>query len=359
MPAPPSPVSPRVKRLLLISALLVSSATASAVEVDPKLERLVRESLPVCPGGKMSFDEMQVKLPPRFKGVMVKVESADHRCDFQMGGVLAPSGALYLGMPWTISNEDGKTVAERLKAFVWRNFQMNATPVIDPKVTADGLYRVTLMQSTENGKVPLDGMLDSEGRMFFFGQFRSGDDIGAQRLKTFESLLSKSPSRGAADAAVTIVEFSDFECPSCKRSSGYVDPILAKHNGKVRYIRYDMPLDGHPWAFGAALAGRAIYRQKPDVFWEYKKQVYSNQEKLNSFMFWDWARAFAEQNELDLAKYDADLASEALKEEILKGAGLALSNEVRSTPTYMVNGTLVEAGVDGKDLAEYVDKLLK
>src|SRR5688500_9089264 len=358
MPAPPSPVSPRVKRLLFACALLVSS-TALAVEVDPKLDRMVRESLPVCNGGNVTFEEMPVRLPPRFKGVLVKVESANHHCDFQMGGVLSPSGALYLGMPWTISNEEGKNPVERLKAFVWRNFQMNATPVVDSKVTADGLYRVTLMQTTEHGKLPLEGMLDAEGRMFFFGQFRSGDDIRALRLKTFESLIAKSPARGAADAPVTIAEFSDFECPSCKRSSGYVDPILTKHNGKVRYVRYDMPLEGHPWAFGAALAGRAIYRQKPDLFWEYKKQVYANQDKLNAFTFWDWARAFAADNELDLAKYDADLASEALKEEILKGAGLALSNEVRSTPTYMVNGTLVEAGVDGKDLAEYVEKLLK
>jgi protein-disulfide isomerase len=358
MPAPPSPVSPRVKSLFLSCALLVSSA-AFAAEVDPKLERLVRESLPVCAGGQVTFADFPTKLPPRFKGVLVKVESENHRCDFQMGGVLAPSGSLYLGLPWTISNEEGKTAADRLKAFVWRNFQMNATPVIDPKVTADGLYKVTLLQATENGKLPLEGMLDSEGKTFFFGQFRSGDDIRTQRNKTFESVIGKSPAKGAANAAVTIVEFSDFECPSCRRSSGYVDPILTKHDGKVRYVRYDMPLDGHPWAFAAALAGRAIHRQKPDLFWEYKKQVYANQESLNSFTFWDWARGFAADHELDLAKYDADLQSDTLKEEILKGAGLALSNEVRSTPTYMVNGILVEAGVDGKDLAEYVEKLLK
>lgn len=359
MPAPLSPVSPRVKPLLLSCALLLSSTSALAADVDPKLSSLVRDALPVCSGGTVTFGDLPVKLPARFKGVMVKVESENHRCDLQMGGVLAPSGALYLGMPWVITDEEGNTPEEKLKAFVWRNFKMNATPVVDPKVTTDGLYKVTLFQTTENGKLPLEGMIDAEGRMFFFGQFRSGSDVRAQRMKTFESLMSRSPARGAADARVTIVEFSDFECPSCKRSSGYVDPILTRHNGKVRYVRYDMPLDGHPWAFGAALAGRAIYRQKPDLFWEYKKQVYSNQDKLNAFTFWDWARGFAADNELDLEKYDADLQSDALKEEILKGAGLALSNEVRSTPTYMVNGVIVEAGADGKDLAEYVEKLLK
>ncbi len=359
MPPPPSPVSPRVKRHLLVCALLVSSTAALAAEVDPKLDRILRESLTVCEGGKVTFEDMQVKLPPRFKGAIVKVESENHRCDSQMGGVLAPSGAVYLGMPWTLSNEEGKTAEERIKAFVWRNFQMNATAVVEPEPTVDGLRRATLLQVTENGKVPLDGVFDAEGKMFFLGQFRSGENLRALRLKTFESLLAKSPTRGAADAAVTIIEFSDFECPSCKRASGFVDPILTRHNGKVRYIRFDMPLEGHPWAFGAALAGRAIYRQKPDLFWEYKKQVYANQDKLNAFSFWDWARAFASENEIDLAKYDADLASETLKNEILKGAGTALSNEVRGTPTYMVNGVLVDEGQDGKALAEYVDKLLK
>src|SRR5687767_12986913 len=121
MPAPPSPVSPRVKPLLLTCALLLPAAAATAAEVDPQHGRVVRESLPVCAGGKVTLDEMSVKLPPRFKGVLVKVESEDHRCDYQMGGVLAPSGALYLGMPWTIANEEGKTAQDRLKAFVWRN----------------------------------------------------------------------------------------------------------------------------------------------------------------------------------------------------------------------------------------------
>jgi protein-disulfide isomerase len=76
-------------------------------------------------------------------------------------------------------------------------------------------------------------------------------------------------------------------------------------------------------------------------------------------MIWDWARAFAQDHDLDLAKYDADLNSEAIKSDILKGAAVALSNDVRATPTYMVNGAMVDAGDDGKALAEYVDTLIK
>jgi protein-disulfide isomerase len=331
----------------------------SAVEVDPKLEKAIRASLPVCEGAKITFEELQSKLPPRFKGAMVKVESANHACDTQAAGVLSPTGGFYTGMPWNISGEEGTTLADKLKNFVWRNFQMTATAEIDRVPTPDGLLKVTLFETTEHGKIPLHGEIEPASGIFFLGRFRRADDPVANRLKVFDELLTRSPARGPADAKVTIIEFSDFECPSCRRAAGYLDPILAKHDGKIRYIRYDMPLTGHPWAFPAALAGRAIYRQKPEAFWEYKKEVYANQEKLNAFMFWDWARGFAEQHELDLAKYDADLNSEALKNEILKGAGLALTNEVRSTPTYMVNGTVVDAGENGKALAEYVESLLK
>jgi hypothetical protein len=299
MPPPPRPVSPRVKPLLLASALLLS-ATVSAVEVDPKLEKAIRASLPVCAGAKVAFEELQTKLPPRFKGVLVKVESANHHCDTQAAGVLSPTGGFYTGMPWNISAEEGTTLADKLKNFVWRNFQMTATAEIDRIATQDGLLTVTLYETTEYGKIPLHGEIEPMSGIFFLGRFRRADDPVANRARIFDELLTRSPARGPADAKVTIIEFSDFECPSCRRAAGYVDPILAKHDGKVRYVRYDMPLSGHPWAFPAALAGRAIYRQKPEAFWEYKKEVYANQDKLNAFMFWDWARGFAEQHELDM-----------------------------------------------------------
>jgi protein-disulfide isomerase len=268
-------------------------------------------------------------------------------------------GGFYAGMPWNVSGEEGVTLADKLQSFVWRNFQMNATVSIDPKPTVDGLHNVTVLQSTENGKIPLEGEVDITSGTFFLGHFRRLENLPAQRVKAFDELLKKSPARGPADAKVTVVEFSDFECPSCRRASGYADALLSKFDGKVRYIRFDMPLTGHPWAFGAALAGRAIYRQKPEVFWQYKKDVYANQEKLNAFMFWDWARGFAQEHELDLKQYDADVNSEALKADILKGAGLALSNDVHATPTYMINGVMVDAGEEGKLLAEYIEKLLK
>ncbi|HKR65665.1 MAG TPA: thioredoxin domain-containing protein, partial [Thermoanaerobaculia bacterium] len=344
------------------SLTLLLCASTYAIDVDPKLDKAVRDAVPVCSDLTLTYDELPMKLPQRFTGTVVNMKSKRGACEGALVAVLSPTGGFFMGAPWLIEGEEGATTEDKLKAFIWRNMQENMTATIDrTKRTDDGLYRATLTQITENGKMPLDGELDPSGRVFFFGHFRRlKDDIRAQRAKAFDAFIPNLPAKGAAAGApVTVVEFSDFQCPSCKRSSGYADALLAKHGDKVRYIRFDLPLTMHPWAFPAALAGRAIYRQKPELFWEYKKQVYANQENLNAFAFWDWARGWAEDHELDMKKFDADTASEDIKSEILRGAGTAFSNEVRATPTFMINGAMVDAGDEGKALNDYIESLLK
>jgi protein-disulfide isomerase len=362
MPPSPLTVQPGVKSLLFSALALLVCAPAFAADVDPKMDRAVRDALPVCKDGKVTYSDLGLKLPARFTGKLVRVESPadNHTCDAQLAAVLSPSGNIFVGSPWPIGEEEGKTLEEKLTNFVWRNMQENVTVVVDKTRTVDGLFKITLLQTTENGKMPMEGYVDEDIRTFFFGTFRPlNADYRASRAKTYEPFLAGAPAKGAATPKVTVVEFSDFQCPSCQRAANFLDPILAKHGDQVRYIRFDLPLSGHSWAFPAALAGRAIHRQKPDVFWEFKKQVYANQQMLNAFTFWDWARGFAEDHDLDLKKYDADLASQELKDQILKGAGLAFVNDVGATPSYMVNGAMVDSGPDGKQLEEYVEGLLK
>lgn len=345
---------------LIFSALALLALPLFAVDVDPKLDAAVRAALPVCSDGTVRYEALQLELPKGFKGVVVRVDSPSGECATQLAAVLSPAGEYFLGSPWPIANEPGDTIEEKLKSFTWRNMRENMAPVVDrSKPSASGLFPATLTQTTEAGQMPLVGEVDRDGKMFFFGHFRpASGDIRAARSKAFDAFVANAPSRGNANAAVTILEFSDFQCPACKHATGWVDPIIAKHGAKVRHVRYDLPLTGHAWAFPAALAGRAIYRQQPDLFWDYKKQVYENQATMNAFTFWDWARSYAEDHDLDLQRYDADLANQELRNEILRGAGVALTNDVRATPSYIVNGAVVDAGHDGKALAAYVDSLI-
>jgi protein-disulfide isomerase len=165
--------------------------------------------------------------------------------------------------------------------------------------------------------------------------------------------------RGPKDAPVTIVEFSDFQCPSCRMASEKFEPFFEKNAERVRHIRIDMPIvSSHPWAYSASAIGRAIWRQNPEVFWKYKKATYASQSDLNAFTIDQFGRGFAEDNGLDMKRFDEDVVSEPLRKEILDGLGTAFTIQVAATPTYIVNGTIVAFGADGGNLIAHVEKLL-
>lgn len=348
--------------LLATAALAADAPKPAAVPVSiDKVDPMVRDALPVCGDVKITTSEMMHRLPPNLSGKVYQVESDRATCQGQYVSIYSREGGFYLGLPWFLDDAEGDTLVARLKDFTWKHMQESFEPIINPTPTRDGLYPVQLLQTTERGKLPLEGEVDARGTVFFFGHFRPvKEGVRTSRLKAFEPYLAASPTMGAAKPEVTVIEFSDFECPSCQHAAGYLKPILARYGDKVRYIRYDLPLvTAHPWALSAAIAGRAIYRQKPELFWDYKKAIYENQEKLNAFVIDEFTRGFAQDHDLDLARYDADAASDALKTEILKGAGTALSNDIRATPSYIINGALVDAGKDGQRLEEYVAGLLK
>jgi protein-disulfide isomerase len=337
-------------------------AAPAGKPLDAKVERLVRDALTRCTQMTITQEASPIQLPPPFTASMVKIASPRPVCEAQFIGVTSRSGGFYLGIPWLLTDTEGKTPEEKLKNFMWAKLQENVTVDIDRHATPDGLFPVKVTQMIDGGgKLPMDGEIDPEGKVFFLGHFhRPTDDLRAARLKALEPFVAKAPAEGAAKPEVTVVEFSDFECPSCRHAAGYLAPILSKYGDKVRYVRYDLPLTSmHPWALPAAVAGRAIYRQKPEAFWEFKKLVYENQERLNTFMLDDFARNFAKDHDLNMERYEADLSSIDVKNEILAAAGAAFSNDVRSTPTYVVNGALVDAGENGKALEEYVAGLIK
>lgn len=362
-----------MKRLAFsLLALFIASAAFAADEpakpaekpapnLGPRADKLIKEALPVCSQAVTeSRVPLQHQLPANMVGAVVRIESKQTSCEGQWVAIISNEGEFFMGTPWFLDDTEG-TLEQRIKTFTLQNMKQMFEPVVDRTKTKTGLYRATLFQTMEGGKLPLEGEIDPNGTVFFFGHFvPMASDYRSSRLKAFERFVTQSPSTGAAKPEVTVIEFSDFECPSCQHAAGYMKPILTAHGDKVRYIRYDTPLMGmHPWALTAAVAGRAIWRQKPDVFWKYKEHIYENQEKLSAFTIDEFARGFAQDNDLDIAKYDADVKSPELVASIVNGVGTAFSNDVRATPTYLVNGAVVDAGAEGKGLADYVNGLLK
>ena len=144
------------------------------------------------------------------------------------------------------------------------------------------------------------------------------------------------PAFGPAAAPVTIVMFSDFQCPACARTHPELKRVIAEYKDKVRFVVRDFPLENaHPNAFEAALAANAAHRQ--GKFVEYIEILYRNQEALDGASL----RKYAEELKLDLAKFEAAIADPAAAAEIRKDQADGRLYGVVGTPTIFVNGVKV------------------
>src|SRR5512143_3431574 len=88
-----------------------------------------------------------------------------------------------------------------------------------------------------------------------------------------------APSTGPADARVTVVEFTDYQCPYCHRAQAVVDAVLQRYSGRIRFVHLDFPLDGHPQALPAARAARCAGEQ--GRFWEYHRDLMTSPGTLD------------------------------------------------------------------------------
>ncbi|MFT3922567.1 MAG: thioredoxin domain-containing protein [Myxococcales bacterium] len=144
--------------------------------------------------------------------------------------------------------------------------------------------------------------------------------------------LSDSPVRGAPMAKVTIVEFSDFECPHCGAAHPVLSGILQEFDGKVNLVFKNYPLDGHKNAMPAALA--AVAAGKQGKFWELADKLFEHQRELSP----EKIRELAQSVGLDMAKFDADVASDAVRARVAQDKQEGARVKIEGTPTLFVDG---------------------
>jgi protein-disulfide isomerase len=141
-----------------------------------------------------------------------------------------------------------------------------------------------------------------------------------------------SPALGPSDALVTIVEFSDFQCPFCARSLPLQKRVLAEYPGKVRWVFKHMPLRFHSNARPAAEAAMAAHAQ--GRFWEYHDRLFQNQGRLTEP---DLA-AHAEALGLDQERFKRELQGKAYDKTVQADVDLANQLKVQGTPNFFING---------------------
>ena len=152
-------------------------------------------------------------------------------------------------------------------------------------------------------------------------------------VKRYDIPVENSYAIGPADAPITIVEFSDYQCPFCRRWHDEVyEPLLAAYPGQIRLVYRHLPLTSiHPDAMSAAEAAMCAGEQ--DAYWPFHEKLFSS-ESLGSATYLQ----YAEDLKLNLGTFEACLSDHKYQQAIQEDSDFALNLGIRSTPTFFING---------------------
>ncbi len=171
-------------------------------------------------------------------------------------------------------------------------------------------------------------------------------------VETLEQLPMDGPSFGPADAKITLVVFSDFQCPYCRGFARVLrDTLPKKYPKEVRVIFKDFPITYlHPWAEAAAEAGHCVGDGNADAFWAFHDWIFQNQGEINAGNLREKILAFAKEHNLDAGKIGTCLDTHQAKAEVDKDLQQGRRLQVQQTPTFYLNGRTVPGALPWAEL---------
>jgi len=155
--------------------------------------------------------------------------------------------------------------------------------------------------------------------------------------------LDGSPVRGPESAAITIVEFADFECPHCAEVAPQLDKVVDQHKADVRFVFKFYPLPSHPHAEVAARAAVAAMNQ--GKFWEMHHALFTNQRHLEQTDLDSYAKELG----IDVSRFHADMQSPQTTERIARDKKLGEDLKIGGTPSIFINGRSFDGHQDLND----------
>ncbi len=160
------------------------------------------------------------------------------------------------------------------------------------------------------------------------------------------------PVRGASNAAVEVIEFSDFQCPFCQRANPVVEQVLKTYGNKIKFVYRHYPLPNHPNARPAAEAAACAEAQ--GKFWEYHDQLFANASKLADADL----KAHAAAVGLDATKFNACFDNRQQKPGVDADIAAADKAGVTGTPAFFINGRAIEGAQPFEAFKRVIDEEL-
>jgi protein-disulfide isomerase len=163
----------------------------------------------------------------------------------------------------------------------------------------------------------------------------------------------KSPQKGSADAPVTILQYTDFQCAPCAQAAQAMEEIMAAHPEKVRWVFKNYPEGDYAPAVHAARAGLAAHRQ--GKFWEYHDRLFQKDTALNDRILRNHAKALG----LDMERFVKDRDSDETTEAVAADSEEAAAYGITGPPGFVINGVVVNGLYPAEYFTVLIDYLLE
>ena len=194
-----------------------------------------------------------------------------------------------------------------------------------------------------------DGLVEERREAFVTDLKKKYKTTVALQAPMVEVSTGGRPSRGGgANAPVTMIEFSDYECPFCKKADETVQQVMKTYGDKVRLVHRDFPLSFHAHALPAAEAARCAEAQ--GKFWEYHGKLFASQDLSPEKL-----QALATEVGLDRAKFDECVTKEQFKSGIDKDIADCTEEGVTGTPAFFINGRMLSGAQPFEKFKEVID----
>lgn len=227
----------------------------------------------------------------------------------------------------------------------------SSAPLPDDAITVD----LTVMSAEQ--KELAKGMIDEIISLIKAGKTEGEiveilQEKAAKKIVRYRVEVGDSPSRGPKDAKVTIIEFSDYQCPFSKKVQPTIEEVLEKYPQKVKHVYKQHPLSFHkdaPLASEASLAARA-----QGMFWEMHDIIFENQKRLKEENLLEYATELG----LDREQFEADLRDHKFKEQVDREIQQAVTVGATGTPAFFVNGRFLSGAKPLGSFVKVIDEEL-
>ncbi len=236
---------------------------------------------------------------------------------------------------------------ELVNAFMQQS--LGYDPALSWKITA---IKPAAAEGLAEVDVTVSGAQGSQGQKFYVTPDATHAIIGeilpfgAHPFDAARDQLQKGingPSRGLDGAPVTVVEFSDLECPHCKEEQPTLDRLAAEDkNARIVFQNYPLPM--HDWAMKAASYADCVGRSSPDGFWKFIQSIYRGQSEITAANADEKLSAFADAAGVKGTDMAACAAKPETTTRVQHSIELGKALDVNSTPTIFINGRKLNAG---------------